>query len=233
MLRGAFLSGGDFMRNHVSGLQSLFGLDGGSTAMRENSPSHSPHLPPQLLPPQLIEASTSGNIFTTGFNWWRQLLAADLYHGLNCPGPVLEYIPADGALARMIPETAPYRNAAAEERLPDEYFSVIFAIESLANESQSNEEHFAVTLSRLFAALQPGGYLIMSGPTGLLPRNVLKWIAGFAPRRVVTTIYDIEYVAKAHGMQVRGQDLPGAYLPLSRLSVWQKRCPGKISTPPG
>jgi len=198
----------------------------------------------------VLDMASPANIFTAGFDWWRLMMVADTYRGLNITGPVLDYATSDAELSRMLPEISEYHFTAANEiatatitgaatgasrnlqrtsldRLRPEQYSAIFAIDRLVQ-----SEHFAAEIAMLFASLKPGGYLILTGSTGIVPKDVFRWIVGLTHYKPVTSIYDVEYVVKAHGIEVCGRDVPGYALPLSRNSVWQKRCPERISTPP-
>ncbi len=194
----------------------------------------------------VLDLPSPANIFTAGYDWWRLMMVADTWRALNITGPVLDYATTDAELSRMLPEISEYHFTAASEiatasitgavrnlhrtsldRLRPEQYSAIFAIDRLVQ-----SEHFAAEIALLFASLKPGGYLILTGSTGIVPKDVFRWIVGLAHYTRVTSIYDVEYVVKAHGIEVCGRDVPGYVLPLSRISVWQKRCPERISTPP-
>jgi SAM-dependent methyltransferase len=183
-----------------------------------------------------IPSYVHGNIAAAAVSWWRLSAAADMFRELNCVGPVLDFGASTGELAHMLRGAGPYhfvelddvpatalRNFTPSaqrivlESLPQGFFAAIFALDSL-----EHNDDFANLIPRLFAAIRPGGYFILSGPTENALYQLGRRIAGFSGEYHTTNVYDLEQIVATQGTAVRRRVIPGSVLPLFRLSVWQK-----------
>lgn len=184
-----------------------------------------------------IPSYVHGNIAAAGVSWWRLSVASEMFSKLNCGGPVLDFGASTGELAQVLRGGEPYYFAELDEvpaaallsfnpaaqrvtldMLPQGFFTAIFALDSL-----EHNEDFENLIPRLFAALKPGGYFILSGPTENTLYQLGRLIAGVKGDYHVTNVYDIEDVVARQGVKIQARTIPAPFMPLFRLSVWQKR----------
>lgn len=126
------------------------------------------------------------------------------------------FIEQDEAAAEFLMEQ--HADAVREtlESAPKGKFDIAFAIDSL-----EHNENFRELLDRLFALLMPGGVLILSGPTENWLYKFGRKLVGFSGDYHVTTIFEIEGVARKQSNCVTHTTVPfGA--PLFMVSAWQK-----------
>jgi 2-polyprenyl-3-methyl-5-hydroxy-6-metoxy-1,4-benzoquinol methylase len=96
-------------------------------------------------------------------------------------------------------------------------FDCIFALDVL-----EHVDDIEKTILHLIRLVKPDGQIVVSGPTENILYKIGRKMAGFSGHYHVRNIYHIEHVLADKGMKKKKLKKLFWFLPLFRISVWQK-----------
>lgn len=191
----------------------------------------------EVLEESCVPSYVHGNMAAAAVSWWRLAAAARLYRRYGGAGTILDFGAGTGEIHHLLETPGAYHFVEGNDllagalqsfipsamrqdlaSLPAESFDVVLALDSL-----EHNDDIAVLVASLFAALRPGGVLILSGPTENWLYRLGRRLAGFSGHYHTTTIAHIEAAMAPHARlrQVISLPLPG--LSLFRVSAWTKK----------
>jgi len=177
------------------------------------------------------------NLAAAYMSWWRLFVAVDLAERHVRWDAVLDFGAAVGELVHLLPQNVSHYDFIEQNEFAARYllrqapqtrrhtltsapaggYSCVFALDAL----EHNREYPAL-LQALAQKLQPGGVMVISGPTESGLYRLGRRIAGFGGHYHQTDIYEIEAAARRLMACLEIRSLPPV-ASLFRLSAWRVR----------